>query len=309
MRKESRKPPRVIQHFPSLSQTMDINPLTHMFAQDIHTTIMPIGGSSDRHKDFSIRFEGVESEVQKAIFLTGTLSEHERRDVTRLICDAVHQVAMHLAWQGNAVYEIVKDDVEEGKYFLHGFTTQRLYHVPGYYVQWLPQEELQYFKKRFVIVQTNDIWEISMPQVLGGHLGFRRVLSHLKKYNQMGPKFWRDDMEKGIQDNNYEFQRYAKEHEVYLTRVTEQWGWNRRDYTQENCTEFYTFYKIISFKCAQTVLREHIINEMNLLLIRLGISAQIVVTGLPSSEDILAIRQKLIEGKIDFDQAYDSASI
>jgi hypothetical protein len=280
-----------------------------MFAQDIYTAIMPIGGTSERCKDFSVHFEGAETEIQRAITLTSTLSEHERHDVTRLVCDAVQQVAMHLAWQGNAVYEIIKDELEGDKFILHGFTTQRLYRIPGYYVQWLPQEELQYFKKRFVIVPAKDIWDISMPPVLGGHAGYRRVLSRLKRYDQMGPKFWRDDMEKGVQDKNYEFQRYVIKHEVYITRVTGLWGWNRRDYTQDNCTEFYTFYKLISFKWAQAVLRNHIISEINLLLLRLGISAQIVVTGLPSSEDILSIRQKLIEGKIDFEQVYDSVSI
>ena len=78
---------------------------------------------------------------------------------------------------------------------------------------------------------------------------------------------------------------------------------------QSNCTEFFTIYKGITFRWAQAVLREHIISEINKLLSRLQIDAKIIVSGIPSSDDILLIRKQLLEGKINFQEAYDKSFI
>jgi len=303
------RPSRVATHFPSLSRGYDINPNVYMFTQDMHLSVMPIGGRTDKHLDFSVSFEGKTSESERAMELCGSLAQYERHDAVTLVCDAVDQMATHLAWQGRAVHEIIRDNDDPRKYYLHGFTAKRLFRLLGYYIQCIPARDYDLWKKRFIIVPSKHIWEISIPSALGGALGYKRVLSRLQNFEHFGPKFWRSDLEKQIQTKDFNFQEYVLNSEIYYSRVTKRWGWNRRDYSQRNCTEFFGIYKSITFKWAQAILREHIISEINQLLGRLKINSKIIISGVPTSKDILRVRQKVMEGEVHFSDAYDQVSI
>ena len=106
----------------------------------------------------------------------------------------------------------------------------------------------------------------------------------------------------------FSFREYINVVEAYQSRVTKEWGWNRRDYTLENNTEYYSIYKRITRARAQALLRTHIINEINKLLCRLAIAARIEVSGLPSPGDISMTRNDLAAGKLSFTRALDSVS-
>lgn len=280
-----------------------------MFTEDVHLAVMPIGGETEKHPEFAIRFEGSEGDCEQALELSSSLAQYDRGDIIRVVCDAVEQVSLHLAWYGYAVYEIIRDDVDNSKYYLYSFTSKSLYRLPGYFIQWVPKKDYQYFKKRYVIIPSKDVWEISMPSALGGVSGYKRLLSRLKRFEHIGPKFWREDLENQIQTKDYNFQEYVRNTEIYYTKIPKRWGWNRRDYSQRNCTEFFTIYKGITFRLAQAILREHIISELNKLFSRLQINATLIVSGIPTSVDILHIRHELSEGKLNFQEAYDKTSI
>lgn len=302
------KEPRVISHFPSLSE-YDIDANAHMFTEDVHLAVMPIGGKTEKHSEFNIKLEGSDKDFERALELCRSLAQYEPYDIVEVICDAVDRVTLHLAWYGYAVHEIIRDDEDSSKYHLYSFTSKRLYRVPGYFIQLVPKKDYEYFKKRYVIIPSKDIWKISMPSTLGGTFGYKRMLAGLKRFQAIGPKFWRNDLENQIQTKGYNFQEYVRNTEIYYTKITKRWGWNRRDYSQRNCTEFFTIYKGITFRWAQAVLREHIIREINKLLSRLQIDVQIIVSGIPSAADILRIQQELLQGEIDFQSAYDRTAI
>ena len=52
-----------------------------------------------------------------------TLCEFDRYDSAGMVCDAVDNIARHLAWEGQAVFEIIND---EEQIYLNGFTTKNL---------------------------------------------------------------------------------------------------------------------------------------------------------------------------------------
>ena len=58
--------PSVASHFPSLSKGYNIGPDVHMFTEDIHLAIMPIGGRTEKRKEFTVEFQGEEPECEKA---------------------------------------------------------------------------------------------------------------------------------------------------------------------------------------------------------------------------------------------------
>ena len=116
-------------------------------------------------------------------------------------------------------------------------------------------------------------------------------------------------MEQQERHSHFDLQRYNREAEIFCSRVTKRWGWNRRDFSQRNWTEFMQVNRSLTFKWAQAELREHIIAEFNTLLVRLGIAAQVRVAGLPSAADLLRARHDMSVGTLSFDQAYDATEL
>lgn len=57
-RHPSQAKPTVATRFPSLSRGPDINQNVHMFTQDVHLAVMPMGGRTEKHKDFAVTLEG-----------------------------------------------------------------------------------------------------------------------------------------------------------------------------------------------------------------------------------------------------------
>lgn len=92
-------------------------------------------------------------------------------------------------------------------------------------------------------------------------------------------------------------------------RVTAKWGWDRRDHSDRNTTEFYRFYRMLKFKWAQAVLREHILAELNELFSRLNMEVTLAIRGLISSQEIEAIRSRMLNGDVSFAEAYDACCV
>lgn len=299
--------PTVATHFPSLSRGRDLNHNVHMFTQDIHLAVMPIGGRTEKQKDFTVSLDGEKSACEYAHNLIGEIGRYDRHDLNGTVCDAVEEVARHLAWQGCAVYEIITD--ESGTSHIHGFTSQRLLSLPGCFLQIIPRGDWELWEKKWVFIPATKVWYLEMPTVFGGRRWYRSVVRKLSRFEYLGPAFWRQDLERGEQSMNFDLQLYAKNAAVYYDRVTKAWGWNRRDWTQERSTEFFSFYKLVSFRWAQAVLREHIINEINRLFVRLKIGCQLRVNGLPTSGQIRKIKEELLDGKISFGAASDRVTL
>jgi hypothetical protein len=278
-----------------------------MFAEDVHLAIMPFRGIADKQKNFAITLVGEEKECERANYIIGELGEFDKYDLPGMLCDAIDNIAKHLAWEGCAVYEIVTND--EGEVNLHSFTSKRLVRFPRCFLQIIPRGDWQLWEKKWMIIPASKVWYIEMPSALGGCKGYRNILKRLKMFEHLGPSFWRSDLETGVQSQTFDFQKYVRSAEIYYGRITRTWGWNRRDWSQERSTEFFNFYKMITFRWAQSVLREHIVTELNNLFNRLGIVCKLKVTGLPTSSEILQIRRDLQEGIITFAQASDKVSL
>jgi hypothetical protein len=289
--------PSVASHFPSLSKGPDIDANVRMFTEDIHLAIMPIGGRTERQENFTVELQGEEPDCEKAKAIIGELGEFDRYDNAAMACDAVDNIAKRLAWEGQAVYEIIKDNEQ---IYLHGFTSKNLIQIILWYLQIIPPGDWDLWKRKYNLINNKKIWKVKIPYELGGISGYKRILKRLKKYDYLGPKFYRKDLERGETPKNYDFLKYVRNSKIYFNRVTHKWGWNRRDWSQERCTEFYTFYKMLSFRYAQAILREHIIKEINQLLERLSVKCKLFVGGLPTAKEILQIRNDMQKGLVSF---------
>lgn len=298
--------PSVASHFPSLSRGPDIDPDVHMFTEDIHLAIMPIGGRTEKQGDFTVGLQGEDPDCEKAKEIIGELGQFDKYDTAAMVCDAIDNIARHLAWEGQSVYEIIKDNEQV---YIHGFTSKNLSKILFWYLQIIPLGDWDLWKRKFTLINRKRIWKVRMPHELGGTSGYKIILKRLRKYSHLGPSFYRQDLERGLTTKNYDFLKYVRNSEIYFNRVTHKWGWNRRDWSQERCTEFYSFYNMLSFRYAQAILREHIIKEINQLLDRLSVKCKLVIMGLPTAEELLKIRKDMQEGLISFTEVSDKVSM
>ncbi|HKT31007.1 MAG TPA: hypothetical protein VJS89_00780 [Gammaproteobacteria bacterium] len=274
-----------------------------MFTQDVQIAVMPIGGRTEKHRNFAINIVGSAEDQEKAQQLIREIGQYDRHDVVGMVCDAIDEIARRLAWEGCAVYELIHG--EDGSQHILGFTSKRLSKLPGFFLQAIPRGDWDLWKRKVVVIPATRVWYLEMPAALCGRKGYVNILKRLRRFEHLGPEFWRTDLEHGSQSTGFDFQRYVRNSEIYYGQVTKRWGWNRRDWSQERCTEFFTFYKMIRFHKAQAMLREHIVAELNGLFARLGIRCDLQITGLPTPEDILLTERELSEGRITFGAASD----
>ena len=110
LRGQSRKS---IPAFPSLYHERTDNLNVHMFTEDVHLRVMPIGGRRLNDGQFAVVLKGTDQACSRARHLLASLARYERHDPVRLVCDVVNEIALYLAWRGRAVYELVKGSKED----------------------------------------------------------------------------------------------------------------------------------------------------------------------------------------------------
>jgi len=268
-----------------------------------------MGGKTEKHPEFAIRIDGNAQEEAKARSIFDSLCMSDRYDDKKRVCDVVNNIASDLSSSGRAVYEIIRSGQDEGAYYLYGFTSKRLLRLAGYYIQIIPKHDFGLWKKRMIIQGVQSVWDISMPSDFGGSSGYEKILHRFRKHGDTGPEFWRQDLERQEQSKFFDFSEHVLKQEINTFRVTKRWGWNKRDFTLKNRTEFYLIYRHITLQWAKAIIREHIISELNQLLSRLSIKSTVLVNGLPTAQEILKLREKMIKGKISFSEATDFASV
>jgi len=284
---------------PSVSPSVDAFALDFvMFTQDLQSSLLIHDADES---GVSITFEGTDEETTRAKHICALLDEHlyHRRDS---VLKAVSKVVSYLAYSGRALFEIVRDAdgqvADLSQFPLHG-----TWLVCGNCMQVAPAGAVNTAESRYVFLRRADLWRIDMPRELGGYDGHRKLLANLSRWPSLGPKFYRKDMEVGHWPKDFVIKDYRRAYEMNRYRLTRKWGWSGRDWHPEYITEYYQFYRLLTFRWATEVLRRHVIEEFNILFRRLGIASSIRVSGLPSPEFILDARSRMQRGEIDFAEA------
>lgn len=293
-------------HFPSLSPERDST--TWMFNEDVRLGIVPVRFARDKDGAFEVTISGDEAEVDRAVQLLQSMANHERRDLKELLADTIRTVATGLTWWGRVPYEIMHDG-EERRFAAVRFTAQRLFNLGWWWIQAIPKEDRYLWKKSFTMLPKRKVWVATIPKELGGGRGYRRLSRRLRRFSKSAPNFWQKDLEQGEGPPTYfDFKDYRRKVDAYEARSTRLWGWTRRDLSGENWTEFTLMFRTLTFRWAQATLRDDIVRQLNALLVRLGIRAEIKLSGVPTAEQILQLRDKMSKGEISFDKAYSEAS-
>jgi hypothetical protein len=296
---------RAAAHFPSLRA--DPGPESFMFIEDISSGVVPF--RSGRDGRFKADVSGSDDDKNRAIALLWSLGRDNRYDLQELVAGAIREVARNMSWYGRALYEVGHASEDQSIYLLGSFTSERSVGLHWYWLQLIPTGDRELLKRSITFLPRRDVWAVCMPKLLGGYRGYRSILRKLQRFGNSGPRFWRDDLGHGRPLPTYfDFMEYRRDVDIFASRITGKWGWNRRDFSDRNWTEFMQSFRTITFHWAQAVLREHIITEFNLLLLRLGINAELSVSGLLTPGEILGVRDEMAKGKISFGKAYEAVS-
>jgi len=270
---------------------------------------MPLGTYSSSGRSYQATIEGTPEASSVARVMLSSLTEGYRHQDKDLVADVIRTVASAILDAGRAYYEIAKGGDQDGGLSLYRFPPQRVACVLGWCVQCVPRADAPVFGRRFVCIASNKIWRIGLPAKLGGHRRHRAMLRSLERLELPVPRFFVDDMEAGRQTGRFDLLTFARLNDAAISRATQRWGWNRRDFDDERATEFFTFYRTVSFNWACAVLREHILRELNSLLSRLFIAARVVVSGLPTPAGTISVRGDLLAGRIQFGDAYQQTAV
>jgi hypothetical protein len=296
-----------IARFPSVR--LDIAGTHFMFVEDVASGIVPFNVRSGA-TNFRAEIRGSSTTTDRALLLLSSLGERGNENVNEVVAGSIGEIARNLSWFGRISYEIVHPREDRSIIFLSQFTPQRLFNLGRYWLQVVPKEDRQTLNRSLNWLPSARVWVISMPKLLGGYWGYRAILRSLHRFDSLGPRFWRNDLERGMAPApNFDFQEYRRQIELFEARITKRWGWNRRDFSGRNWTEFMLFYRILTFRWAQAVLREHIISELNGLFARLRIKAAVSVSGMPLPHEVPYLRNDMMVGNLSFIRAYEASSI
>ena len=301
--------PQFCRFFKSLKKsqrdTFYKNTNVHIFTEDIHLGIMPIGGKSKNRPDFSVNLTGDEQNKEKAIKLLNSVASNNRLSANELISDALDNIVKSLLYKGFSYYEITQDT--SGFFQLGNFTSDRLANFLGLYFQFVPKADRNMWNKKFVVKASNSIWKILIPKVLGSSSGYRQLISGLANKADMYPKCF-DIKDITTRQDQFDFKEYSIQTKVYQYRLLDLWGGTLRHSSTDYVNEYYLIHRIVRLNRAQAILREHIVNEINDLFDRLKIKSQIEVSGLPTVEFIDNQLKKLEAGELELSEITNSTS-
>lgn len=108
-------------------------------------------------------------------------------------------------------------------------TLERLYRLPGFYLQHVPFADREQFTERFLVAPSATVWDLCMPSQLGGTRRYLQIINGLKRNKGTFPSFFLEDLEAHRKVPRFDSSEYICRRAGRDARLTCLWGWNRRD--------------------------------------------------------------------------------
>ena len=277
-----------------------------MFTRDIHTGIMPF--RNGRTYPFTIKLARKNQRLEdqlKEFLDVGTHGGRNQLDET--VWNIVDILSHYLASFGDAYLEIIYDSDKSG---LKGKKLEflprgKIVKLFSRYIQLAPARDWERNKKKFYVIPSSRIWHVKLPRKLGTPQQHRKMLKQLSLLSELMPKFALKTSDRGNSEK-YDFTAHRKARDIAIESATSRWGSISSLGRIEGTTEYYQIVNGLQIAYSKALLREHIINEVNSLLARLGIRNSLKVTGLKTSVEINDTIQKLERGEIGLTDAINA---
>jgi len=275
----------------------------HILREELHLGVLPIGGRSRHHQNFDIELVGQDSEI--AMNVLSSLERVNRRNVKESVCDIVNNLAQNLTYSGFIRYEIVE---QEKGFSLHYIPGQCFYDIGIAGVQVIPRQQQDHIKKVIIARTKKHIWKLTFPKKICSWKRYRKILDALAKNTPLIPPQI-NSSELYDPSLGFDMSLYSKESKKYIYSILNDIGGAQRETNLNYMTEYYLMNRIIRMKLSNVLLREHLIEEINLLFNRLKIDSIVIIKGLPSSYDIQEALNELQKGNVGVDEALAKTNV
>lgn len=299
----------------------------HMFYEDIHNSILPLSQDYSKRENYSVQLDPPNNnleEMLKSIFNSDNFGLSQ--NVTDSIGNFISETARLLAYRGKIYYEINPAiQIEKSCEDVNKFKLFRLLQIPGniykfnkIYIQFIPKKFRSENILPFYIIPSKSIWELSIPNNLGGPKKHRRIMKSLNFAGLTIPEFVSKGMDKNIKNKDFihnfglpefNFGEFNQIQKLAIASETSIWGWPIRNLLMDETLEFYQIYRQIRFSQALSILREYILVKINNLIEQRLSTSKLFFTDLLNYLDLKKIELDLIDGKISFEEAYSLIQI
>lgn len=270
---------------------------THMFIEDINSGFIRLTHEDERQ----VQIEGDKDGRSVVESICSSLSDYPGPDLPDTVESAIGSIARRLAWQGEAIYEICGRGKEVS---LASVVPYRLVRVPGGFFQLISKADRQWTAaKMCAFLPASSAWMVRLPSRLGRPRAHRRLLRELTRVSRPAPEFWTRGLEAKKIATEFMLSEYNRKRDAYIARLTRRWGWNRRDTSGAQDTQFFYFFRSLRFRQAQAAMRNHIVEQMNEFLARLRINARIQLEGFLSPGDIEDLIRQTLAGTLHYAEA------
>jgi hypothetical protein len=286
-------------------------PNYHMFVEDVAAGVLPYGMRRDRADGPAVELQIDTAIRQMARDRLGAVTPGRHRNGAHIdIEDVVGYVGERLAWTGRFLVDMrCADSNQHDRYGVAECYDRWTLKMGRFTVQLgFSREDRYAFLFHIGAVPTADIYEARIPKLLGGLRGYRKLLHRLDRFSDLGPSYWRRQLETGEAEWRLDFAKYRHTARAYRERAAREWGWSGRDSSTELKTEFFTVYRYLRMRRACALVRESILESLSAVLSRSGIEARITAIGLPSSQAIQQAILQLERGEISLEDAYKLVS-
>lgn len=292
-----------------------------MLVSDLSLGLIP-RSSSHSSVGYSVAWRPASQLVESMISDGLTREPDLSTDLLRAVGSFVSEVAQVLAYAGEATYEIVYGNAPGKSESPSAF---KLFLIPtgplkidrNHFVQILPPNVVKErgLSKGQITIKAADIVHFKMPVALGGPEGHRKLIRNLAELSDLVllPKFAMDEMQPETINKSFDFTTDRELHELTLASITKDIGWTARDLFAKRATNFYITHRHLMFQRTKALLRESILLTLDDLIkriaSRLGVSGNLVISGLVTSSTISTIMDGMLKNKIASAEAIQKSGI
>jgi hypothetical protein len=293
-------------YFPNSAPSSDDVMTGHsfLFIRDLPLGIMPMGHGIDK-KSWSVSLDPATPDLTDWIATLLDVSRFSRPGLAPAVKAFIEEIARELAYNGETYYEIVTENSgSPPPTHLLSLPFGRVRLRRGVFLQHIPESDRGPGEPAELEIPAVKMLRLTLPAALGTPDEHRALLRELVKLSTPMPKFALESPELG-RDSGYDFAAHHRAQEVAIERAMAKWGTVPSVRRLKGTTEYFFVVRTLQFARSQALIREHIIQELNLLLRRLGVERTISVSGLPAAQAITAAMESLKRGETDFKSAME----
>lgn len=288
----------------------------HMFVEDMYTGLMPFMIYRGEREKYPVRTEPIIS-VDRTRMLAQAISNREHTfSLEDGLCEFVRNTAHSLFIDGVVFYEIICQRNQAGEienFSLEHIPPFRFFRVFNHYYQFVLWGDAKEPRIRVQIarIPAKNIVRIDFPKEYGGK---RSLFSALKRMWQLSkeitPEFYMQAMSKN-EDVGFNFETYTKAKYLEIAKVTKQFGWNQRQRSENNITEYYSMLRFLKEKKLEAAIRQLIIFKLNEVLNRppLSLNVHVAMENLFTVEAVEEQEEKMKTGNVKFMDIFNSLKI